>query len=232
MAKEYYQVSYKTYFNERVKPVLFQGKETYPLYVQVTYDRKTAFFKSYYFDLFTQPKYDHLKIRISELDGLESRVINFITANNADDFSLELLSRQYKILAQDILDTFEPSFKKWMAWFFKEEGLPGLAAVLKRGMEEISAFRLWEELKISIDPALFKRMEEEAVWEGGPYFVLAAYTWYKFPDGPFCLPLHEWIDKDKHGEIREFIGKMGWEVDMGRIMRAIRLLYPNGIDSK
>jgi hypothetical protein len=42
MAKEYYLVSYKTYRNDRIKPVLFQDRETHPLYVQLTYDRRTT----------------------------------------------------------------------------------------------------------------------------------------------------------------------------------------------
>ena len=41
MPKEFYNVSYKTYLNERVKPVRFRGRETFPLYIQITYDRKT-----------------------------------------------------------------------------------------------------------------------------------------------------------------------------------------------
>lgn len=52
-----YKVTYKTYFNERLKEVSFHGKLTHPLYIQVTFDRKTTFYKSYYFELFSKPKY-------------------------------------------------------------------------------------------------------------------------------------------------------------------------------
>ena len=50
-------ISYKVYSNERLKKVLFYGKEIYPLYIQVIYDRKPIYFKSYFFDLLSQEKY-------------------------------------------------------------------------------------------------------------------------------------------------------------------------------
>lgn len=52
-----YKVSYKTYFNDRLKQEFFHGELTYPLYAQVTFDKKSIFFKSYYFELFLNPRY-------------------------------------------------------------------------------------------------------------------------------------------------------------------------------
>src|SRR5258708_35403667 len=83
MAKEFYDISYKTYFNTRIKDVVFQGEETWPLYVQVTYDRETIFFKSYYFDLFSQPKYDFLKMPMIQVDALERRGPEFFFTPSA-----------------------------------------------------------------------------------------------------------------------------------------------------
>jgi hypothetical protein len=51
------KISYKTYLNDRLKQVDFHGQLTYPLYIQVTYERKTIFFKSYYFELFSKSRY-------------------------------------------------------------------------------------------------------------------------------------------------------------------------------
>ena len=50
------KISYKTYYNDRLKEVDFHGQQTHPLYVQVTYERKTIFFNSYYFALFSKPR--------------------------------------------------------------------------------------------------------------------------------------------------------------------------------
>jgi len=84
-----YKVTYKPYFNERIKPVKFQGKEIHPLYIQVTFDRKTIFFKSYYFDLFTEPRYAELETSIEQITDQESRLIEFIINKNTDDFTLD-----------------------------------------------------------------------------------------------------------------------------------------------
>jgi hypothetical protein len=207
MAKEYYNVSYRTYFNERIKPVVFQGEETYPLYVQVTYDRRTLFFKSYYFDLFSQPKYDFLKTTIAQIDELESGLIDYIVNDNYNRFQLDDLPRQYKKFSLDILDSFDRSFKLWLAGIFKKEGFHALGVLLEFGLEEVPAIRLWEEIQKISDPVLFKGIEEKAMRSGQPYIALAAYVRHKRPTGPFCMPLYEWNMQEKEGEIEAFFDK-------------------------
>ncbi|TCN49392.1 hypothetical protein D0809_24335, partial [Flavobacterium circumlabens] len=51
------KISYKTYFNEKLKQVPLGKIMTHPLYVQITFERKTLFFKSNFFELFSKPKY-------------------------------------------------------------------------------------------------------------------------------------------------------------------------------
>jgi len=230
MAKEYYKISYKTYFNERVKPVLLHGEETYPLYVQVTYDRETIFFKSYYFDLFSRAKYDHLRVTLPQMVKLESRVIDNIIARNVDGFNLGLFERQYKMLSRDLLDSFDGTFKAWLAGYLREEKMPGLGAIVSHGVEEVSSMQLWDDLRVCLDNGMFKVMEEQAARFGGPYLPLAAYVRHELPKGPFCLPLHEWLPQEKRIEIEDFIDSIFWRVDMGEIIRVVRLtLHPKGI---
>ena len=227
MAKEYYDVSYKTYFNDRIKPIVFQGKESYPLYVQVTYDRKSLFFKSYYFEVFARSKYDFLQITIPQIDELESRVIDHIITKDSDSFDLGSLPRQYKMFSQDILDSFDGPFKMWLGGYLKQEGFPGLASLLEYAPDEVCAIRVWDDLKKILDAGTFERMEEMAV-RAGPYMPLAMYVRYTSPEGPFCLPLHEWSFEKRRIEIEDFIDKKFWLVDFGPILRAVKLLlYPN-----
>src|SRR5450756_1075117 len=119
MAKEFYDISYKTYFNTRIKEVLFQGVETWPLYVQMTYDRKSIFFKSYYFDLFSQPKYDFLRMPLSQVEELERQVLDFIIAGEGNHFNLTVASVKYKRYCQDLLGLCEPEFTSWLVSYFK-----------------------------------------------------------------------------------------------------------------
>jgi hypothetical protein len=54
-----YQVTYKVYHNERIKMVSFHGKLVYPLYIRLTFDRRSTEYKSNLFDLFMKPKYGY-----------------------------------------------------------------------------------------------------------------------------------------------------------------------------
>jgi hypothetical protein len=229
MPKKYYDVSYKTYLNDRIKPKMFQGAESYPLYVRVTFDRETSFFKSYYFDLFARPKYDFQQTSIAQIGELEGRVINHIISNNEEDFDLYGFSRQYKILSQDVLDNFDGRFRLWLADYLKEDGLSGLGTLLAYSPDEVAGIRVWEDLKKILEPERFEKMEEKGV-RAGPYLPLAMYVRHQSPEGPFCLPLHEWLVEENNIAIENFIDEKFWGVDFMPILKEIRsVLFPNGI---
>ena len=219
MAKEFYDVSYKTYHNERIKPVLFRGVETHPLYVQVIYDRRSVFFKSYYFELFAQPKYAFLETSIQEINELESRVIEYIINRRRERFYLEELIRNYKKESRDILDSFDGSFKVWLGDFLREEGLPGLAAQMESNPELVAGIRLWDDLKTVLKPEVFEKMEERVFEYDSPYIPLAWYIREKFPDRPFCLSWFEWIEEQ--AEIEIFLDSIRWGHGFEKVIRAI-----------
>ena len=229
MAKEYYQVSYKTYYNDRVKRVPFQGKETYPLYVQVTYDRKSIIFKSYYFDVFAQPKYDYLRMTIAQMDELESRVIEYVTANYSDRFELAMFPSWYNKFNKDVLDGLETPFKEWLIGYFEEEKMPGYATLLRQGIQKVCALELLGEFKTALAPELYDRLLGKAAKEAPPYIPLSAYIRRLQPNGPFCLPLHEWIQHEKQVDAEDYMYKEYYEYDMAKILKTIRLLlHPKG----
>ena len=198
MAKAYYDVSYKTYYNDRLKPVLFRGKESHPLYLRVTYDRETTSFRSYYFDLFRQKKYDLQGPTLAQIDELEGRVIDYIIARNTNRFNLDLVLYEYRLYGADILNKFERPFLLWLAECLRTELLPELATVIEQGTEEVLAIQLWDDLKGSLRPDLVSRIEEKAVREVQLYYLLAAYVREKHPKGPFYLPYHEWDLEEDH----------------------------------
>jgi hypothetical protein len=107
------KASYKTYFNDRLKQTAFHGKLTYPFYVQVTFDRKSIFFKSFFFDLFSKPKYAfHIGAEtfgpdIKDIIKKEEALIEFIIDKNQNDFS-----------CRDLLDMMEEGFQDYLYTFF------------------------------------------------------------------------------------------------------------------
>ena len=226
MAKEYYDVSYRTYFNDRLKLVEFHGVETYPLYIQVTHDRRTSFFKSYYFDLLRQPKYDFSKPSLAQVDELENRLIEHLIALRKDRFYLDDLVRNYKVFGSDVLDKVDGLFRVWLADYFKKEALPGLTELMEHVPDAVVMIRVWEDLKKILHPGIFEKMEEKAVRDAEPYMLLATYIRNKQPNGPFCLPFHEWHREEKRIEIEVFLDEIFWRVDMGEVIRTVGRLYP------
>jgi hypothetical protein len=229
MPKEFYKVSYKTYFNERVKPVQFRRRDTYPLYVQITYDRKSTSLKSYYFDVFSQPKYDYIGMTIDQMDALESRVIDFVTAKYSDRFTLADFPAWYKVFNKCVLDSLETPFKEWLIGYFEAEKVAGYAALLRQGMQEVSALELLDEFKTALAPDLYERLITKAAAEGPPYIPLAAYVRDRQPKGPFCLPLHDWIQHERQVDAEDFIYHQYRDYQMAKILKTIRLLlHPHG----
>ena len=230
MPKEFYKVSYKTYFNERVKPVQFRRRETYPLYVQITYDRKTTTLKSYYFDVFSQPKYDYIGMTIDQMDALESRVIDFVTARYSDRFTLADFPGWYKVFNKCVLDSLETPFKEWLVGYFEAEKVAGYAALLRQGMQEVCALELLEEFKTALAPDLYERLISKAAAEAPPYIPLAAYVRDRQPKGPFCLPLHDWLRPERQVDVEEFMWYPYKDYHITQMFKAVRkLLYPQGL---
>lgn len=230
MAKEYYKVSRKTYKNERVKPVLFQGAETYPLYVQLTFDRKTTFFKSYYFEVFAQPQYNYLGNTLPQIEGLESRAIDFVTDKYSEQFDLELFPTWYKKFNKDVLDGLDVPFKEWLVAFFQREKVRGFAKLLRRGLTEVCALELLDDFKTSLTRDLYERLMTEAAREAPPYIPLAAYIKYLQPAGPVCLPVHDWIQHEYQVDVEEYMYNEFHAYSFGRVTRSVKnLVYPQGL---
>ncbi len=211
---------------------MFQGRSTYPLYVQVTYDRKNQIFKSYYFDLFVQTKYDYLGTTIAQIDELESRAISYVTARFSDEFDLTRFPSWYKMFTKDVLDALDTPFKEWLITYFQKEKVNGYVTLLRQGIGEVCALELLDEYKMTLAPDLYERLVTTAVKEAPPYIPLAAYTRHLHPKGPFCLPLHEWIQEDKQYELDDFMRNRDdcWGYDLMKIIRTIKqLLYPQGL---
>jgi len=213
-----------------LKEVVFQGAEMHPLYLQVTYDRKSIFFKSYYFELFARPKYAFLPVNILQVMDLESGLLDALIDEDVERFTLEGLLRKYKLWSVDVLDSCDGSFKQLLAGVLREEGLVVLSGMVEEVGDSVAGISLWRELGRSLDRGLFKRMEERIVREGHPYLPLATYVLETLPDGPMCLSLWEW--KKKEGEIERWLGGVrGFKgMDVKRGVRMIRELVKGVVD--
>ncbi|MBS1530563.1 MAG: hypothetical protein JSU01_09665 [Bacteroidetes bacterium] len=179
-----YKVSYKTYLNDRLKEVYLHGTMTYPLYVQVTFDRKSIFFKSYYFDLFSKPKY-FLHVpgtdintgpSMQQIIGKEEELLDYIIDKHAADFSLELFKKEYAYYCNDLLDVMEPGFIEYLYVFFQDEGMPDLAAAIREGLKYRGAENVVRDMKRAFQKPIYQRLVENSLWYAPPYLPLNAFT--------------------------------------------------------
>jgi hypothetical protein len=194
------KISYKTYLNNRLKQVDFHGTMTFPLYVQVTYERKTIFFKSYYFELFAKERY-FLRIPgtsiaegpdLLQVIGMENEVIKFIVAKHQGDFSLEVFKAEYAYYSKDICDELESGFTDYLYTFFYDEGLPALAEMIKTGSKSIISYDIVRDLKSILNKKVYDKFIENSFHYAPPYLPIYGFMKEikKWP--MLCLTGKEW----------------------------------------
>lgn len=203
-----YKVTYKTYPNERLKKVLFHTRLMHPLYVQVIFDRIPIIFKSYFFDLFSKPKY---AIRISgrvftpdikEIIQKEEALIAFIIDKNIDNFSLDIFKKEYAFYGRDLLDLMETDFLDYLFTFLQDEGLPYFADILKHGATESKLYDLVRDFKLVFNPTTYQKLIENSFYYAPPYLALFAFS-EKPKATPFiCFTVMDW---EQDGTKEKFI---------------------------
>jgi hypothetical protein len=195
-----YRVTHKTYFNDRLKKVYFHGALTYPLYVQVTFDRKTIVFKSYYFELFSKPRYAIFqtdKIHgpgIKDIIEKENELIDFIIDKNLPNFSLELFKQEYSFYSKDLCDEMETGFIEYLFVFFQDKGMPSLATTIKEGSKFRIAYDVVSDLKMALKPALYNELIENSFYYANPYLAIYGFVQQTKKWPMICLTVREWHD--------------------------------------
>jgi len=217
MEKEF-TISYKVYPNERLKLLPFHGKEVYPLYIQLIYNRKPIYFKSYFFDLLSKEKYiiDFVGGKKNpgqnEIIAKEERVLDFVIENakkNIDNITSEIIQENYYKYSKDLLTIMDNGFKDYLHTFFLDEGQAELATVVEVSGEKILSSNFINGFKSALKPELFKRLLENA-----PYY------------GPAYLPLYTFI-KQKNQEIFATFSVYQWEIYQDEFQLFLKKEYPD-----
>jgi hypothetical protein len=195
-----YKVTYKTYFNERLKKVSFHGEITHPLYVQVTFDRKTIFFKSYYFELFSKPRYLLLaagkkkRPEVEDIIALENELIDFTIDNTIDEFSLDRFRKSYLYYCRDLCDVTEDGFRDYLFTFFSDKGLPGLGTAIMEGSRDKILFDVVQDLRLALKPDLYSELIENSFYYAPPYLPLYGFMIQQKRWPMIFLSAMEWSD--------------------------------------
>ena len=223
-----YTITYKTYFNQRLKQISFHGKLTKPLYVQVTFDRKTIFFKSYYFDLFVKLKYasrvsgQSFAPDIKEIIKKEKSLIEFIIDKNINKFSLDLFKKEYNFYSRDLLDIMEEGYLEYLHTFFHDEGMPFIAETLRAGALGSSLYDLTHDLKKALSISLYKKLLENSFYYAPPYLPLYQFTENMHPIIVKNLSVMEWEGTDTKEKFVEFFNENYPNKNLSKMMEEIQ----------
>jgi hypothetical protein len=206
------KITYKTYFNDRLKEVDFHGKLTHPLYVQLTYERKTIFWKSYYFELLSKPRFfldvpgagkkgPELELAIRK----EREVIDFVIEKNAADFSLETFKSQYNYYSKDVCDLAEVGFREYLFRFFWDEGSPYLGDLVKHGCKHVVAYDLVRDFKCNFTKEKYDKLVKNSFLFVPTYLPLYGYMSEikRWPEK--ILTMKEFRDLKTGPEFRKYV---------------------------
>lgn len=223
-----YKVTHKAYYNDRLNQVLFHGKPTYPLYIQVTFDRKTIVFKSAFFELMSKSKYGipHLGNiygpDLKDIIAKEDAVIDFIVERHINDFSLDLFKGEYAHYTRDLLDEMDEAFRDYLNTFFHDEGMPWLAIVLREGSKYISPYNLVYDMKIGLNRGLYDKLIANSFHYSPPYFPLYEFVVKSKQSKPITLTLYEWAQPGVKERFLDFMNNNYPNEDVIGILKALK----------
>ena len=206
------KISYKIYLNDRLKQVDFHGQLTHPLYVQVTYERKTIFFKSYYFELFSKSRYARKTPdgsfkgpEIEQIIKKENKVIQFVIDKLKGEFSLEVFKKLYNYFSTDLSDVTEFDFITYLYHFFDDKGMPHIADVIKLGTLQVVTYELVTDLKKMLKKSLYIELIEQAFQKAPPYLQLYSFVMSTKKWPTLCLTAMEWDNIETIRSFKEYV---------------------------
>ena len=148
----------------------------------MTFDRESIFFKNFFFDLFSKPKYavhiagETFGPDIKDIIKKEEALIEFIIDKNHKNFSLDLFRSEYAYYGRDLLDMMEEGFLDYLYTFFYDEGLPYLAETIKAGASGCKLYDLVRDMKSSLNPKLYQKLWDNSFYYSSPYLPLCAFN--------------------------------------------------------
>jgi len=206
------KISYKTYLNDRLKQVDFHGQLTHPLYVQVTFERKTIFFKSYYFELFSKSRYG-LELPDGSVRGpnmeqiieKENEVIHFVIDKLEGGFSLEAFKKLYAHFSTDLCDVTEFDFITYLYLFFDDKKMPYMAELIKWGTRQLVTYDLIMDFKKVLKKTLYNELIEQAFEKAPPYLQLYSFMMSTKKWPMLCLTAMEWDNMETIRSFKEYV---------------------------
>ncbi|UKJ07901.1 hypothetical protein [Solitalea lacus] len=228
-----YKISYKAYFNDRLKEVFFHGRPTYPLYVQLTHERKTIFFKSSCFELFSKSRYGIFMSgeihgpTIEEIIEKENSLMEFIIVKNQADFSLDRFKEDYTFYSKDLCDVTEEGFINYLYIFFHDEGMPALGSIIRQGSKFSTSYDLVRDLKRALNKLIYDKLIENSFYYAPPYLPLYGFMQKKKKWPLLSLTVMEWETDQTKAEFLDYLHENYTSEQADNIMQEVESSITN-----
>ncbi|WP_438939916.1 hypothetical protein [Chitinophaga hostae] len=197
------------------------------MYVQVTFDRKTIFFKSYYFELFSKPRY-FLSVAgltggpsIEDIIKKENSLIDFIIDKNLPDFSLDLFKQEYAYYGKDLCDVTEEGFIDYMYVFFQDKGMPALAVMVQQGSRFRIVYDVVRDMKRAFNKPLYDELVENSLYYAPPYLPLYGFMQQTKKWPMLSLTVLEWEDEKTKAQFADYVQKYYPNIDLKEVMEQV-----------
>ena len=185
------KVTVKFFLNKAVDPVLGEKREKhYPLYVQVTYNRKNLQFRSYYGEYYNA--LEEVKPALLRFEEkIIHRIISYEAGATKSEYELKGLKRKYSVYSMSVLSAVEAYLKpKLRLSVLKTES--ELSHALNFTEERVTTGVLYKAARLlfpDLDKYVGTKFQEELI-AFGRYAAL-----YKGPILAFNFPtIIEWLD--------------------------------------
>ncbi len=205
-----YRITYKTYFNTRLKQGNFHGTETHPLYAQVTYRQQTIFFKSNMFDLLSEQRFGQIKGKRQKAPSLdfvrqkEEDLLGYTVEQLRDDFSLDSFKEAYKYYSTDLCASTGDALRVSMALNMSLKGEGNFWKALAAGSEQYVLHDVLNEAAGLFRPEVYETLKAELA-SAPPYMELYGFMrqYKKWPD--MVLTVMEWESPKTQQAFSEYL---------------------------
>lgn len=223
------KISYKTYYNARLKEVSFHDRTTLPLYIQVTYRGNNTQFRSYYFDLFSKARYslsigfDVYGPKLEDIEKLEIELIEFIIAKLGSNFSLVVMKEYYEIYGRDLCDVMEPAFRDYLYQFMWDEGMQDLGITIREGGKYRFLYSVVRDMKKALKKELHDKLIKNALDHAPPYLALFGFmdTVKKWP--MLSLSIKDWESNNTKDQFTTYVKSHFQLEDIDGIIQEVEL---------
>jgi len=178
-----YEVTYSIINNDEISKEFFHDKWLQPLYVKLTYQRKSTKYRSRLFDLFQKPKYglhvakDVIAPDIEAIIKREESLVEFIINKHSDNFSFKAFKEDYDFYSRDVLTLMEIDFISFLRTHLDDVGMPFLSEALtdESVCEKLSIYEVVQDLKLAFKPDHYEDIVESSVQYANPYFPVSKF---------------------------------------------------------